>query len=154
MAGGRYAHCFLIQPYYTPFFTKIQAFCKKTDGFVDYDNIYVNFVMLTPRIFEHLFLPFSTKKTISSGMQVLQSLNIDLCIHSCIFTIKGKLNLPFSFSCFFFHLRLLRCVFPCFSELRSKPASAAPPATSSAGSHIDSIPPPKSRNATRKSVHR
>ena len=49
-AGEQYAHCFLIQAYYTPFFTKIQAFCKKTDGFVDYDNIYVNIVMLTSKI--------------------------------------------------------------------------------------------------------
>ena len=42
--------CFLIQTYYTPFFTKIQAFCKKTDRFVDYDKFYVNIVMLTQSI--------------------------------------------------------------------------------------------------------
>ena len=58
--------CFLIQAYYTPFFTKIQAFCKKTDRFVDYDKIYVNIVMLTFVFIELLFLPFSTIMTISS----------------------------------------------------------------------------------------
>lgn len=45
-----FIRCFLIQTYYTPFFTKIQAFCKKTDGFVDYDKFYVNIVMLTQSI--------------------------------------------------------------------------------------------------------
>ena len=60
---------FLIQAYYTPFFTKIQAFCKKQDGFVDYDKIYVNIVMLTYAILERLFLPFSSRQTTSSGLQ-------------------------------------------------------------------------------------
>ena len=60
---------FLIQAYYTPFFTKIQAFCKKQDGFVDYDKIYVNIVMLTYAILERLFLPFSARQTTSSGLQ-------------------------------------------------------------------------------------
>ena len=34
-----------IHQYYTPKFTKIQAFLAKTPFFVDYDNIYVNIVM-------------------------------------------------------------------------------------------------------------
>ena len=61
-----FIRCFLIQTYYTPFFTKIQAFCKKTDRFVDYDKIYVNIVMLTCSILKHLFLSFSIITTISS----------------------------------------------------------------------------------------
>ena len=68
--------CFLIQAYYTPFFTKIQAFCKKTDRFVDYDKIYVNIVMLTSSFLKHLFLPFSIKMTTSSVFKAQQSLNI------------------------------------------------------------------------------
>lgn len=69
-------HCFLIQAYYTPFFIKIQAFCKKTDRFVDYDKIYVNIVMLTYHILEHLFLPFSIVMTTSSVFRASESLNI------------------------------------------------------------------------------
>lgn len=34
-----------IHSYYTPFFTKIQAFLAKMGFFVDYANIYVNIVM-------------------------------------------------------------------------------------------------------------
>lgn len=68
---------FLIQAYYTPFFIKIQAFCKKADRFVDYDKIYVNIVMLTFAFYERSFLPFSRIMTISSVFKVLISLNID-----------------------------------------------------------------------------
>ena len=35
----------LIHPYYTPKFTKIQAFLAKLAFFVDYDDIYVNIIM-------------------------------------------------------------------------------------------------------------
>lgn len=36
---------FFTHPYYTPKFTKIQAFLGKTAFFVDYDDIYVNIIM-------------------------------------------------------------------------------------------------------------
>lgn len=75
--GIIYLHCFQIQPYYTPFFTKIQVFLAKTVIFVDYDNIYVNNVMLTPYYFKHSFLPFSTRKTISCASSSFTALNID-----------------------------------------------------------------------------
>lgn len=77
---------FLIQAYYTPFFTKIQAFCKKPDRFVDYDKIYVNFVMLTFTFLEHLFLPFSLVMTISSVLGGPLSLNIGFAISLSFFT--------------------------------------------------------------------
>ena len=38
---------FSIQPYYTPFLPKFQAFLAKTMNFVDYDYIYVNIFMST-----------------------------------------------------------------------------------------------------------
>lgn len=69
-------HCFLIQTYYTPIFIKIQAFCEKKDVFVDYDNIYVNIVMSTIAFQEHLFLSFSTFRTISGVFTTGLSLNI------------------------------------------------------------------------------
>lgn len=50
---------FLIHAYYTPFFSEIQVFLAKSDFFVNYDNNYVNDVMLIFLIFEQLFLPFS-----------------------------------------------------------------------------------------------
>ena len=71
---------FLIQAYYTPFFTKIQAFCKKTDRFVDYDKIYVNIVMLTYCFLERMFLSFSIIMTTSSVFKAASSLNIDFAI--------------------------------------------------------------------------
>lgn len=67
---------FLIQPYYTPFFIKIQAFCEKQDRFVDYDKIYVNIVMLTTSFYERTFLPFYSILTISSVFMAHKSLNI------------------------------------------------------------------------------
>ena len=75
--GIRYLHCFQIHPYYTPFFIKIQVFLAKSVIFVDYDNIYVNNVMLTSFYFKHLFLPFSPIGTISCDFNGLIALNID-----------------------------------------------------------------------------
>ena len=73
---GKLTRCFLIQPYYTPFFTKIQAFCKIADNFVDSDKIYVNFVMSTHEKSKHLFLSFSLILTTSCAFLQLVSLNI------------------------------------------------------------------------------
>ncbi len=57
--------CFLIQTYYTPFFTKIQVLLAKIDFFVNYDDNYVNIIMLTIAYFEHVFLSFSAFYPIS-----------------------------------------------------------------------------------------
>lgn len=108
--------CFLIQTYYTPFFTKIQAFCKKTDRFVDYDKIYVNIVMLTCSILKHLFLSFSIITTISSVFKAHASQNIVLEF----FLSFLYLRVSISYSCVFFvhihnHLFRLCLTLPLFS---------------------------------------
>lgn len=77
---------FLIQPYYTPFFIKIQVFLAKSVIFVDYDNIYVNNVMLTCRYLEHLFLPFSIEMTTSCAFGIFTVLNIDSAFYPAFFT--------------------------------------------------------------------
>lgn len=75
--GIRYLHCFQIHPYYTPFFTKIQALLTKSVIFVDNDNIYVNYVMSTTLYFKQLFLPFSAITTTSCAFGNFTALNID-----------------------------------------------------------------------------
>ncbi len=98
-------YCFLIQPYYTPFFTKIQAFCKNAYNFVDSDKIYVNFVMSTFQKTKHLFLSFSIILTTS-----------------CVFLPHQSLNIVFEFSPSFRFLRVnfiyLRCLFVYYHSLR------------------------------------
>lgn len=64
---------------------KFKLIVKKEERFVDYDKIYVNFVMLTMFVLKHLFLPFSLIMTISSVFGVLLSLNIGFAIFlSCL----------------------------------------------------------------------
>ena len=55
-------------PYYTPKFTKIQAFLVKTAFFVDYDDIYVNIFMstkLTEVTFFFIIFNFLTTSCVS-----------------------------------------------------------------------------------------
>ena len=57
---------------------KIQAFLHKTPIFVNYDDSYVNAVMLTYHTCEHLFLSFSTIRTIRCGFCGVYTLNVVL----------------------------------------------------------------------------
>ncbi len=111
-------HCFLIQTYYTLFFIKIQAFCKKKDVFVDYDNIYVNIVMSTSCFLERLFLSFSTYKTISSVFNVSLSLNIVFAVFPSFLAVRVNLIYPDEFFVHFYNLLFRRpCLALFFSAL-------------------------------------
>ena len=160
---GKLTRCFLIQPYYTPFFTKIQAFCKIADNFVDSDKIYVNFVMSTHEKSKHLFLSFSLILTTSCAFLQLVSLNI-------VFELSPSFShfeVSISYSRLIFvhihnHLFLLRLAPPFFSAQWTSAAVAVPPAVKSAVIQIESSCPPNSstvinvnekRNITPERMH-
>ena len=71
-------------PYYTPKFTKIQAFLAKTAFFVDYDDIYVNIFMstkLTEVTFFFIIFNFLTTSCVSFHVCAL---NIGIAIFLAI----------------------------------------------------------------------
>lgn len=84
---------FQIYSYYTPFFTKIQAFLSKAAIFVDCDHIYVWYFMSTSHSAQCLFFTISNFLSISWVRLCVLRTKYRVCIFSCIFAFVGKYNL-------------------------------------------------------------